>query len=1218
MWKWTCPALLFFFLLPAPQLQAQLDSVHWIPAFHARDTRGQQYLYLTTPEAVPFSVTISTGTGGTIVDGTGATLTTITLSNNSPQRIYLGNGDAFPVDNLITLTRVDQLHQPLNNKGIKLSASKPFYANFRTRTTDQAGSLTAKGTAAVGTSFRIGHVFNSVVNGFNTNNRSNFFSIMATQPNTVVTVSGFTEGIGLETGSGLVYPSGSYQVILQAGQCYVASVYVDQNKPIENENGLMGTLVEADQPIVVNCGTWLGSPFNYNFKDIGIDQIVPVEQVGKEYVTIRGDGHDGLETPIVIATQDSTEVFLNDNVLSSAILDAGEYYRIPESNYTAAENLYIRATHPVYTYQMLGGANFEPTGGLNFVPPLRCSDESSINHIMDINRIGNTTYEGKLLILAETGKTVSLNGSPIDPALFQPVTGNPGYSTYKAPNLTGNVRVDSDGALQIGLFGRNNYAGWAGYFSGFDKVIRPKIAITINSNCGDTLLLENLENTDSVVWHKDNTPLFQASDSLLTGVTPGTYFAVAYREFCGEFLWDTSLQIIIPEPMGLVAQTTPVTCPEIPAGAFQITSITGGFQPYEISYDDGQSFGSILAMDSLWAGSFPVIIRDSLGCLIRDTIVVASEPDVPVVQLQAPPPLTCLDTLQTIGLSGTSQGANYTGTWWSLSGSQVADLSQGLVVTQPGQYILELTNSTNGCIRADTVTISADQESPEVQLLPVPALTCVDTLLLIQSQVTSSTSLQFDWSSAGGAILGDPSLESIQVATPGTYTLLVTDLMNGCTTLVETEVISDQSPPTVQLADPSLLTCVLTGQWLHPDADPDPTWILTWSDATGQPISTGTPDSLFVQAPGTYSLTVINPVNGCTAQALTEVQQNIELPVVEAGNTATLSCHDSLAILTGSVSNCNGCLPLWSHTSGLPVNQPQQLQIETQLEGWYLLETVHPENGCIGLDSVEVIRIPAPEAMAVMAVLPNCQDPLGVLAFGPVTGGVPPYQYSFDGGASFSVEAVLDPAPAGTYTLMVRDETGCLLAVDTSMIEFVLPALNLETEVELAYGESYAIQATTNIPPADILSIEWSPDNDLSCTDCLDPIATPLESVTYEVTVTDKNGCTVKAVIRIDVALQVDVFIPSVFHPDGNGINDGFTAFSDPEKVKRIVELRIYDRWGNAIFRTTDIPVNQTDFGWDGTYRGEPMDPAVFVYVVEVEFINNARRLFKGDVQLAR
>ena len=712
--------------------------------------------------------------------------------------------------------------------------------------------------------------------------------------------------------------------------------------------------------------------------------------------------------------------------------------------------------------------------------------------------------------------------------------------------------------------------------------------------------------------------MLNASDSILTGVSPGTYYAVAYREFCGEFLWDTSLQIIIPVPMDVVAQSAPVTCPEIPAGTFEITSISGGFAPYEISYDDGISFGNILSKDSLTAGSYPLVIRDSLGCLFRDTILIPFLPDIPIVILQEPPALTCIDTLQVIGISGTSQGGSFSGSWTGPFGTIPADLTQGLNVTQSGLYILELINAKNGCVRADTATILADQLSPAVQLLPVPVLTCVDTVLTIQGTVSPNAGLQFSWTTSNGVIQSDPNVQFVQITTAGEYMLLVTNPINGCKTLVETTVIADQVKPIAQFIDPTLLTCLNTGQWLKTIASSDPNWNLTWTNTSGQQIASGKIDSVFVQSPGTYYVEVVNPVNGCTDQAQIEVLQDIAIPVVDAGMNVTLSCHDTLVVLSGSLTNCSGCLPLWSHGSGQSISQPQQLQITTNQEGWFHLETVNSINGCTGLDSVEVIRIPEPETMTVMAILPNCQDPFGVLAFGPVTGGVPPFQYSFDGGSTFSEKKTLDPAPAGLYSLMVRDVTGCRLSIDTSMIAFSLPVLNLETDIELAYGESYAIQASTNIPPADILSIEWSPDSDLSCTDCLNPVATPLESITYELTVTDKNGCTVKADIRIDVALQVDVFVPSVFHPDGNGINDGFTAFADPEKVKRIVELRIYDRWGNAIFRATDIPVNQADLGWDGTYRGKPMDPAVFVYVVEVEFINDQRRLIKGDVTLAR
>lgn len=1204
-------------LLGVP-LYAQLDTIHWIPPCHARADRGQQYLYLTTPEPIPFQVSLSTGSGSAFTDGNGVVISTISLSNAMPQRIYLGNGDAFPNDNLVTLTRTDQLHTPLNDKGIVLSASRPFYANLRVRTSQQAGSLTAKGNAALGQSFRIGHVFNAVVTGFNTTNRSNFFSLMATADNTQITVSDFEPGIGLETSSGLVYPVGSYSVTLQKGQCYVASVYVDQTKPKVNENGLIGTLVESDKPIVVNCGTWLGSPFTYDLKDIGIDQIVPVDRVGTEYVTIRGDGHVGLETPIVVATEDMTDVYLNGSPVPLATLNAGDFVRIPSSNYTVYENLYILATRPVYTFQMLGGANFEPTGGLNFVPPLRCSDKSSINFIPEVDKIGNTSYEGKLLILAETGKEVKLNGAVLPAALFNPVAGNPGYVTYKAPGLAGDVQVESNGALQIGLFGRNSYAGWAGYFSGFDQVVRPEIAISIKSNCGDTLQLANLLNADSVVWHKNGLPLPQASDTLLTGVQPGTYYAIAYREFCGDYLWDTSAQIIIPEPLGLEATTTPVTCPEIPAGSLEVTAITGGFMPYVLSFDEGASFDTTTTLGALSAGSYSVWVRDSLGCIFRDTLEVLSDPQVPILDLQDPAPLTCLDSTQLIQMGTTSSGGNYSGLWSGPFGLLPADLGQPLQVEEAGIYILQITNTDNGCIRSDTVVVTADQQSPVATLPPGDILTCLDTILQIEASVLSSGTFAYAWSTTDGMLTGATNGPGVTIGQPGLYTLVITNSVNGCTTELQTQIKADQAPPPFLLAEPDILTCLLTSQWIGPVGDLSPQWSLSWTGPDQSPVPGGNSDSLFIQQPGWYSLAVTDPANGCTGLDSIQVFQDIIAPVLDLQVDHPLSCLDTVTMLMAQLEDCTGCDLMWWGPSGSLSPDPNPVLLEVDEPGRYVLTAVHPDNGCQVVDSVEVVRIPAPESMSVSAVLPTCFDLLGSLAFGPVLGGVPPYSYSFDGGQSFGSSILLDPAPAGDYTLVVRDQTGCTLSVDTSMIAYTPFALDLEAQVGIAYGESYPIEVTTGIPISDIQSIIWEPSSSLSCSDCLNPVASPLVSTTYQVTVTDKNGCPAVASIRIDVALEVDVYIPNAFHPDQNGINDGFTVFADPAKVSAISELWIYDRWGNSIFFTRDIPVNRTDLGWDGTYRGEPMDPAVFVYVAEVEFVDGQKATFKGDVHLVR
>lgn len=101
-----------------------------------------------------------------------------------------------------------------------------------------------------------------------------------------------------------------------------------------------------------------------------------------------------------------------------------------------------------------------------------------------------------------------------------------------------------------------------------------------------------------------------------------------------------------------------------------------------------------------------------------------------------------------------------------------------------------------------------------VQLLPVPTLPCIDTVVTIQSQTNAGTNLQYAWSSPNGTILSDPTSPEVYTSSTGTYSLLVTNPINGCTTLVTTQVIADQVVPVVQLIDPGILTCLLTGQWL--------------------------------------------------------------------------------------------------------------------------------------------------------------------------------------------------------------------------------------------------------------------------------------------------------------------------------------------------------------------------------------------------------------------
>ena len=87
--------------------------------------------------------------------------------------------------------------------------------------------------------------------------------------------------------------------------------------------------------------------------------------------------------------------------------------------------------------------------------------------------------------------------------------------------------------------------------------------------------------------------------------------------------------------------------------------------------------------------------------------------------------------------------------------------------------------------------------------------------------------------------------------------------------------------------------------------------------------------------------------------------------------------------------------------------------------------------------------------------------------------------------------------------------------------------------------------------------------------------------------------------------------------PNQDGKNDFFTLYGGPA-ARKIRRLQIFDRWGEQMFEAKDLPLGQESLGWNGIYRDQLMPGGVYVYVAEIEFIDDEVLLFKGDVTLVR
>ncbi|HRW76821.1 MAG TPA: gliding motility-associated C-terminal domain-containing protein, partial [Saprospiraceae bacterium] len=166
-----------------------------------------------------------------------------------------------------------------------------------------------------------------------------------------------------------------------------------------------------------------------------------------------------------------------------------------------------------------------------------------------------------------------------------------------------------------------------------------------------------------------------------------------------------------------------------------------------------------------------------------------------------------------------------------------------------------------------------------------------------------------------------------------------------------------------------------------------------------------------------------------------------------------------------------------------------------------------------------------------------------------------------------------------------------------------------------APGEVIDLSAQTT---QSLAQVQWTATDPLSCPGCLQTTLGPLTTnQTVIVTGWTQEGCSDTDALEVILKTRGNIFIPNSFTPNNDGINDVFSVYGN-DQVLQVRNLAIFDRWGNALYSRSDLPINDPSAGWDGTFRDEVMDPGVYVYVVEVELVDGSVRLFKGDVTLVR
>ena len=373
-----------------------------------------------------------------------------------------------------------------------------------------------------------------------------------------------------------------------------------------------------------------------------------------------------------------------------------------------------------------------------------------------------------------------------------------------------------------------------------------------------------------------------------------------------------------------------------------------------------------------------------------------------------------------------------------------------------------------------------------------------------------------------------------------------------------------------------------------------------------------------LQGAGNYIFQYSLPAGvACPADTSRVEVELFALPVADAGPDRVLDCLNTL------VSIGRGGNPALSYqwtTIGGNLLADNMAIVEADAPGRYLLEVIDLVTGCRNTDEMAVISdINLIEPFFNIGQISCYGTDDGFIRLDSISGGVPPLSFSVNGG-TFREQSSFTGLGPGIYQIVIRDSEGCQTErrfelLQPVEVQVVLDAVGLAGDFPIIkLGDSLQLRVLTNVPDDEIQSIAWMPD---VCENCTEISLLPSYTALYSITLTNTNGCMAEAVLEVGVDRRPDVFVPNVFTPNNDGNNDRLVIFAG-KQIAKARKFQVFSRWGEPIFEAFEFPLNNPDFAWDGTHRGSPLNPAVFVFYLQVETIDGVLHEFNGDITLMK
>lgn len=638
-----------------------------------------------------------------------------------------------------------------------------------------------------------------------------------------------------------------------------------------------------------------------------------------------------------------------------------------------------------------------------------------------------------------------------------------------------------------------------------------------------------------------------SGENTLTAVVdaPGTYtLSVTYLNGEGNCT-ETSEVVVVENVSPLTANANvviPLSCQPGTATIIGTANIPGNTYAWTAGpggniVSGANSAGLIVNQPGQY---FLTVTNVATGCTSEAVAEVAA-PVQPVANATTSA-LSCAQQQTTLSGAGSSTGPNFTYTWTTPNGHIASGQDSIFAVADaPGMYILSVAHKTNHCVKKDTVIVVANTALPIANILPAETITCQRSLITLSVDTLTSTGSNYTYawtaSSGGNIVSGADSLAPV-VNAPGFYVLQITNTANACSTTDTVQVVANTEAVIAIANAPSTITCT-QGQ-VSLDASGSSTGaslVYQWSTANGHIVSGGNTPSPIVDAPGTYSLLITNPANGCSATDLADVTQNTTPPNLQATATANINCTTPAQTL--DVQNSAGNFTyVWTVGGGGHIQSGATTLTPTvDAGGTYSLLATNQDNGCTASTTVTVSAdFALPGASVDVPGNLNCHNAfLNLSSNSTANPALLSHSWTYPDGTTTNTgtSASLNVTEPGLYSLVVTNtQNGCTSTASGTVVHHdnVTAALSSQTDVT-CFGDDNGAVSISAAGGDGNLSYLWNGG-------ATGTSLTQLVAGTYTVTVTDGENCTatVTAVISEPLELQLSAFASAT---SSAGVDDG-------------------------------------------------------------------------------